>query len=125
MFINNKDKRDKNEKSGIYEISCQNCNAKYIGQCGRNIGSRINEHKKSIADRRNCTGFSEHCITAKHNIDKDVSKILKVCNKGRLMNAWENLMIKKAIRSNVFLTNEVTDLGNSPLIDIFCKSGYI
>ena len=37
------------------------------------------------------------------------------------MTAWENLEIKKAVRRNAFVTNEITDMGNSPLITLMCK----
>ncbi|KAJ8958672.1 hypothetical protein NQ318_016397 [Aromia moschata] len=44
-FLGNpKDKLDNNEKSGIYEISCKDCDQKYIGQTKRSILTRFKEH---------------------------------------------------------------------------------
>ena len=105
----------------MYQISCNNCEAIYIGQCGRCLKNRIKEHKKSISDGKRSTGFAEHCIDLGHELDDSNIKILRKCSKGPVMTAWENLEIKKAVRKNVFVTNEITDLGNSPLITVLCK----
>ncbi|KAJ8956727.1 hypothetical protein NQ318_014082, partial [Aromia moschata] len=44
-FLGNpKDKINNNEKSGIYEISCKDCDQKYIGQTKRSILTRFKEH---------------------------------------------------------------------------------
>jgi hypothetical protein len=37
-------KVNRNEKSGIYEINCKDCNQKYIGQSKRLIITRFKEH---------------------------------------------------------------------------------
>lgn len=47
-----KDKTPIEEKSGIYEISCSTCDAKYIGQTKRNIGTRFKEHLNCIKNRQ-------------------------------------------------------------------------
>ena len=49
ILTNNKDKTDKFSKSGIYCINCNECNAVYYGQTGRNLGIRATEHFKSIS----------------------------------------------------------------------------
>ena len=40
ILTNNKDKSDKFSKSGIYCINCNECNAVYYGQTGRNLWIR-------------------------------------------------------------------------------------
>ena len=44
LLGNPKDKIELNERSGIYEISCKDCNLKYVGQSKRSIIIRFKEH---------------------------------------------------------------------------------
>ena len=44
LLGNPKDKIELNERSGIYEISCKDCNLKYVGQTKRPIITRFKEH---------------------------------------------------------------------------------
>ena len=41
--------QDKFTKSGIYKLTCPDCNKAYIGQTGRNFSTRFDEHKKLSA----------------------------------------------------------------------------
>ena len=48
-----KDKRKTSEKSNIvYEIPCNDCNAKYIGESSRTVKVRTHEHSLDIENRR-------------------------------------------------------------------------
>lgn len=56
----------------VYRIKCKNCDATYVGQTGRQLKTRINEHKKYI--NRNTTQQSvitNHCIDKNHEFDWD------------------------------------------------------
>ncbi|KYN14843.1 hypothetical protein ALC57_12952, partial [Trachymyrmex cornetzi] len=35
----------------VYKINCKNCDASYVGQTGRKLKTRINEHKNDINPR--------------------------------------------------------------------------
>ena len=59
-------------KSGIvYQISCQDCTASYIGQTGRNLSQRITEHRRAVKKTDTfSSAMSEHvCQTALCLID--------------------------------------------------------
>ena len=44
-LVNNKlDKIDKMSRSGVYDLSCGDCGAFYIGQTGRSFGTRYKKH---------------------------------------------------------------------------------
>ena len=48
-----KDKRNTSEKSNIvYEISCNDCSAKYIGESSRTVKVRAHEHSLDIVNSR-------------------------------------------------------------------------
>ena len=70
LIGNPKDKIDKMNRPGIYEISCS-CNSKYIGETGRSVVDRIKEHK---AATKNCkTGTS---AIANHVWESDGSHVI-------------------------------------------------
>ncbi|EZA55146.1 hypothetical protein X777_05276, partial [Ooceraea biroi] len=61
----------------VYELSCMNCNATYVGQTSRQLKIRISEHKNHI--RRNTDTHSvitEHRLTLNHEFDWENVRIL-------------------------------------------------
>ena len=49
QVIRVKDKVDKEGKSDvIYQINCQDCDCKYVGESGRMLRDRIEEHKFNV-----------------------------------------------------------------------------
>ena len=47
-MTNAKDKGKLEDRQGaVYEIKCCDCQASYIGETGRNLSTRLTEHKKS------------------------------------------------------------------------------
>ena len=76
ILTNNKDKTDKFSKSDIYCINCNECNAVYYSQTGRNLGIRATEHFKSITKGKSTTGFSVHRIENNHTFSKDEMNLL-------------------------------------------------
>ncbi|KAJ8941785.1 hypothetical protein NQ318_006821 [Aromia moschata] len=61
LLGNPKDKINNNEKSGIYEISCKDCDQKYIGQTKRSILTRFKEHMAHLK-----YGRTEKSCVAQH-----------------------------------------------------------
>ena len=46
-LVHPKDKTNKEEVCGcVYRIPCKNCDSVYIGETGRKLGTRLNEHRK-------------------------------------------------------------------------------
>lgn len=123
MIVNNKDKIDKLEKSGVYKIHCSDCEAVYIGQSGRSIKNRLKEHKKSIINNIKCTGMSTHCIENNHFIDLNNVELIHAENKGKRLDLLEQLEIKKSINNNKILsTNDQQNFLNTPIIDKYIQS---
>ena len=75
-----KDKREIIEnKNSIYSISCKedNCNARYIGETGRTVGIRMDEHRRSVSKKGERSQIYVHKReTQGHDFDIDNVKII-------------------------------------------------
>lgn len=118
MLVNNKEKTDKLQKTGVYKLSCKDCDAIYIGQTGRNIKKRIDEHKKSIIYSKNSTGMAAHCIQQNHFINLENVKLLHSERKGKRLDYLEQLEIKRSIKNRENIVNEQQNFINTPFIDV-------
>ena len=59
LLTNVKDKDEpKNRQGAVYKIKCSNCQASYIGETGRNLKTRLTEHKRAT---RNGDVKQSHC----------------------------------------------------------------
>lgn len=115
-LCNLKDKVPAEEKSGIYEIPCQNCPAVYIGQTRRKFKVRLREHKNAVDhERPNESSVAAHTIAQNHSIDWQQAKLLKNVRKASHLNAWESMYIATADRP---LMNEDDPPITSPLFNL-------
>lgn len=111
ILNNAKDKIDTSNNSGIYRINCKDCNAIYIGQTGRQLKTRINEHKKNIT-----SNVYQHRINSGHNIDYENTKLLHKCQKGKRMDLLEVLEICRHENDNKYNTiNDKTQINPTPI----------
>jgi len=67
----------KTKKHVVYKINCKDCDASYVGQTGRTLGTRINEHQNDI--RKNTDKHSVitmHRLQHSHDFDWDNVDVL-------------------------------------------------
>jgi hypothetical protein len=57
---------NKYEQTGIYKLTCAECNKAYIGQTGRTLEIRYEEHIRSIMYNRDDSGFATHILNNAH-----------------------------------------------------------
>ena len=90
-------------KSGIYKITCNDCDMIYIGQTGRTFLQRYKEHlptKKNLLKLK--SNYAKHIIDNRHKYS-DINtnmQVIKFCNKGKYMNAYEEFYIYKQYKEN-------------------------
>ena len=108
-----KDKDKKEEKSGIYEITCD-CNDKYSGQTRRKILTRFNEHKRGIKlNQPSKSSVASHAIENLHlNLDSLDLRVKKVITNPALLDAYESYFITTHNRKNPQSNLINTDNGN-------------
>ena len=71
MLSRPKDVIPEMQKSGVvYKIPCASCPASYIGQTGRRLQQRLDEHKRAIRQADfNASPLAEHVWTEQHQVD--------------------------------------------------------
>jgi len=62
----------------VYKIICKDCEATYIGQTKRQLGTRIQEHVKDINKKKSGTSsvISNHCVENNHVMNWGEVKII-------------------------------------------------
>lgn len=112
---NPKDRIEDENNSGIYEIKCDNCGVKYIGQTRRNLKTRFKEHLSHIKfDREEKSAVAKHCLNNSHSISSKNSKLLKPISSSKTLNAWETYYINKT--EETLMNNDSGPIQNSSLL---------
>ncbi|KAJ8940907.1 hypothetical protein NQ318_017498 [Aromia moschata] len=89
LLDNPKDKIDNNEKSGIYEISCKDCDQKCIGQTQRSILTRFKEHTAHLKyGRTEKSCVAQHDFDNNHRIDKNNLKLIRNVTNSRQLGCF-------------------------------------
>ena len=130
LLVHPKDKLEEMDKGqGVYKIPCLSCPASYIGETGRRLGTRVNEHKKECdkigkksftraqkaeADRKlNKSAISDHVGRENHIIDWDGTRLVERENQEFTRKIRESIWIKKTPN------NLNRDTGNYQLSGIY------
>jgi hypothetical protein len=82
--------------SGIYKLTCPDCNKAYIGQIGRPFAFRFREHfRYYIYDYK--SKFAQHLLGHHHSIGpiNTIKDTLPITTKGRMINTMEKFHIYK------------------------------
>lgn len=70
---------DSSKRNVVYKISCNDYDVSYVGQTGRQLNTRISEHRKHIC--RNMTVYfviTDHRVYQDHDFDWDQVRVLDV-----------------------------------------------
>lgn len=103
-------------KSGIYQISCNDCNELYIGQTSRNINKRFDEHQKHIAKNRPTkSAVAAHALENNHTCTAENLSLVKQVNTKYKLDAYESIYMD---RNNGVLMNTMDAPVRSNLIKI-------
>ncbi|XP_044766764.1 uncharacterized protein LOC123322809 [Coccinella septempunctata] len=116
VFTHLKDKEGPyNTTNVIYRIDCSTCEGAYIGQTGRRLNTRLEEHKRDTRLMRSTTGLARHTVDTGHIMNlNDVNILRKVNNHNKrlFLESAEINMCDNSVNIN-------TDY--SALSDIYCN----
>jgi len=72
LLTNVQDRDEPNNRQGaVYKINCSDCQASYNGETGRNLNSRLTEHKRAARNGDASNHIAVHHQLTNHNIDWD------------------------------------------------------
>ena len=72
LLTNVKDEDKPEDRQGaVYKIRCCDCQATYIGETGRNLSTRLTEHKRATRNGDVNNHIAEHHLQTEHQIDWD------------------------------------------------------
>jgi len=106
--------QDKYTKSGIYKLTCPDCNKAYIGQTGRNFYTRYDEHKRAFRYNTLQSKYAKHIIEHGHTFGniENTMEVLHFQKKGTHLNTIERFYIHKEVTNNNHLNEECTETSN-------------
>ena len=77
LLTNFKDKDEPEDRPGaVYKIKCSDCQATYIGETGRNLTTRLNEHERATKKGDLNNNIAEHQLKTSQTIDWDSATCL-------------------------------------------------
>ena len=112
LLGNPKTKLKTEDKSGIYEIPCDNCEKKYIGQTKIKIKTRFKEHLAHYKNKQSeKSAIAKHALSTGHCFSK--ISLLKEVSREKQLDAYESIYIHK--NEQYLVNNEPGPIQNSPL----------
>ena len=66
-----KQQQQQQQQKTDYKIKCCDCQATYIGETGRNLNTRLTEHKRATRNGDLNNNIAEHHLQTNHRIDWD------------------------------------------------------
>lgn len=114
MLGSSKDKTVREEKSGVYEITCSVCLEKYFGQTRRQALIRYREHLAAIKlNKPSKSSVASHSLERLHfNFTAESMKLIKVVNNASTLDAYESYYIHRHYKRNPTIKLMNTDRGN-------------
>ena len=108
-LIKLKDRIPTEKQSGVYKLSCGECEALYIGQTGRAFKTRFGEHRTAFnKNKPEDSAMAKYCINQRHNFNTVSGKLIHATSKSILLNRFEEIETIRA--SKVSGTNLLNDL---------------
>ena len=104
-------------RRGVYQLQCGDCDAKYIGQTGRSLRIRAEEHRRDYKKDTGKSHFANHLVEEGHRADF-TPELLHRVKKGTQLDVREQLEILKIVKRKEKITNDHLIPFHSSLLDI-------
>jgi hypothetical protein len=87
----NKNRNDKYNLSGVYQLQCAECPLKYIWQTGQTFKIRFKEHIRYIKNNEQISKFAQHIVDTTHEYGtiNQTMQILHIEKKGHAIDTYE------------------------------------
>jgi hypothetical protein len=107
---------DMDRNNGIYQLTCQDCPMKYVGQTGRTCKAVYRERIQATRTNKTNTKYAQHILDTQHSYGstENTMTILHMATKGRYeyMSTLENFHIYNIIKKDIQINETYSDLNN-------------
>jgi len=116
-------KMDKYTHSGVYKLTCPDCNKAYVGQTGKSFLARYNEHKQAFRNNCHTSKFAQHLLEQAHSFStiNNTMQILHYQKKSTHLNTMECYYIHAEFAANNHL-NDSQNIFPNPIFDAILKT---
>jgi hypothetical protein len=113
------------QKRGVYQLKCNECPLKYIGQTERTFKYRYREHIQAIRTNRHTSKYAQHILDTGHSYGtmEETMDIIKTTNKEHLHNTLERFYIYYLSKNKLQMNDTYTDTHN-PIFDLIINNPY-
>jgi len=93
--------RNQLHKSGVYRLTCSDCDLKYVGQTGRFFSIRFQERYRDFKYNNNKSKFAMHLLENHHSTGHtdNIIEVLYITKRGRTMDTIEKYYIYKETKN--------------------------
>ena len=116
-LVRNRDK--KTSKEGVYCIPCLECSKCYVGETGRDLNTRLEEHRSDCRLGKNYSAVAHHSLDVGHKIGFNKSKIVYKCNDRQTRRTVEGALIAL---NNTFHNNKGCTSENRYINSTICQA---
>ena len=104
--------------SGVYELTCPDCGKAYVGQTGRDLRTRFEEHKRAFIHNSHTSKYALHLIEHSHTLGnmQNVMRLLQFQRKGIHLDTIERFHIHRQAAANILLLRLIETYSNSLLL---------
>ena len=90
-------KQNKFNKCDICQLTCRDCNRKYIGQTGSPFHVTFQKKFRNFKYGNGKSEFAQYLLDNKHSIGsmEGIVEMLRITNKGSMMNSLERYIMKQ------------------------------
>jgi hypothetical protein len=119
-LVNNMKQKPPRIQHGVYKFNCQDCLIPYIGESGRDINIRFEEHEKDIRKMNIKSPVALHMAENQHNLNPSSLKLLMPEPRTFFRKFKEGLLIRSTEKKmNSSQGKNINSIWCSTLVDFF------
>ena len=113
---------NKNNIAGVYCIPCRDCNKSYIGESGRGLHVRLEEHKRACRLGSSYSAVATHSLELDHRIGFSQAKVIFKSDSRSTRRTIEGALIAL---NNTFTNNKSSTSEDAYINSFLCKKARI
>ena len=106
---------------GVYEIPCGTCKKIYVGESGRDLEKRVEEHKNDIKNAKEKSGIFVHVRDFDHPIDFKNARVIYPSSSVRRRHIVESALIEKHQKDDNCINLNKGFAHNNPLVSKYVR----